>query len=309
MNGDVEQAIRAVLSDGLSEREASRKFNVNRGNLRMRIKSERIRQLQERVEEVSMSESSHLPEATLLLYDVHIPHQDDYAIKNAIAYAIERYRIREVVLGGDTMDCEALSKYDKLSETASFADEVYATNSFLQNLRETFPKAKITYIMGNHEERLERYVRKNVPELADFKELTLPSFLDFDDLHIDFVDNRKRIIQDSGPYMVQGWHIFHGHEFGICPLTNPARRYVERAKINMITGHIHKTDSSVVSTANHNLIRCYSVGTLAKLYPEYMPINQWTQGFAIIEHVKDDVSSWKKLGIVHNHLIWYGEVQ
>ena len=244
------------------------------------------------------------------MYDIHIPHQDIVAVDSAIKYAKAHYEIREVILGGDTMDCESLSKYDKISETASFSDEVYATNRFLRMLRENFPDAKITYIMGNHEERLEKYVRKNVPELADFKELTLPSFLDFDEVGVEFIDNRKRLTQGVGPYRVQGWNIFHGHEFGICPLTNPAKRYVDRAKVNMIVGHIHKTDSSVMTTFNRDLIRCYSVGTLAKLSPDYMPINQWTQGFAIIEHVYADVNSWRTpLGIVHNHLIWYGEVQ
>ena len=304
MSDRVDKAVQAVLNGGMSERAASRKFKVDRGNLRMRIKDLKISYLQDKIKEVKF------PEGTLLLYDIHIPHQDIVAVDSAIKYAKAHYEIREVILGGDTMDCESLSKYDKISETASFADEVYATNRFLRMLRENFPNAKITYIMGNHEERLEKYVRKNVPELADFKELTLPSFLDFDEIGVEFIDNRKRLTQGVGPYRVQGWNVFHGHEFGICPLTNPAKRYVDRAKVNMIVGHIHKTDSSVITTFNRDLIRCYSVGTLAKLYPDYMPINQWTQGFAIIEHVYADITSWRTpLGIVHNHLIWYGEVQ
>ena len=304
MSDRVDKAVQAVLNGGMSERAASRKFKVDRGNLRMRIKDLKISYLQDKIKEVKF------PEGTLLLYDIHIPHQDIVAVDSAIKYAKAHYEIREVILGGDTMDCESLSKYDKISETASFSDEVYATNRFLRMLRENFPDAKITYIMGNHEERLEKYVRKNVPELADFKELTLPSFLDFDEVGVEFIDNRKRLTQGVGPYRVQGWNIFHGHEFGICPLTNPAKRYVDRAKVNMIVGHIHKTDSSVMTTFNRDLIRCYSVGTLAKLSPDYMPINQWTQGFAIIEHVYADVNSWRTpLGIVHNHLIWYGEVQ
>lgn len=304
MSDRVDKAVQAVLNGGMSERAASRKFKVDRGNLRMRIKDLKISYLQDKIKEV------RFPEGTLLLYDIHIPHQDIVAVDSAIKYAKAHYEIREIILGGDTMDCESLSKYDKISDTASFSDEVYATNRFLRMLRENFPNAKITYIMGNHEERLEKYVRKNVPELADFKELMLPSFLDFDEIGVEFIDNRKRLTQGVGPYRVQGWNIFHGHEFGICPLTNPAKRYVDRAKVNMIVGHIHKTDSSVMTTFNRDLIRCYSVGTLAKLSPDYMPINQWTQGFAIIEHVYADVNSWRTpLGIVHNHLIWYGEVQ
>lgn len=304
MSDRVDKAVQAVLNEGMSERAASRKFKVDRGNLRMRLKDKKISYLQDRIEEVKF------PEGTLLLYDIHIPHQDIVAVDSAIKYAKAHYDIREIILGGDTMDCESLSKYDKISETASFSDEVYATNRFLRMLRENFPNAKITYIMGNHEERLEKYIRKNAPELADFKELTLPSFLDFDEIGVEFIDNRKRLTQGVGPYRVQGWNVFHGHEFGICPLTNPAKRYVDRAKVNMIVGHIHKTDSSVMTTFNRDLIRCYSVGTLAKLSPDYMPINQWTQGFAIIEHVYADITSWRTpLGIVHNHLIWYGEVQ
>ena len=203
MSDRVDKAVQAVLNDGMSERAASRKFKVDRGNLRMRLKDKKISYLQDKIDEVKESVVK-FPEGTLLLYDIHIPHHDPFAVDSAIKYAKTHYEICEVILGGDTMDCESLSKYDKILETASFADEVYATNSFLRKLRDIFPKAKITYIMGNHEERLEKYIRKNAPELADFKELTLPSFLDFDEIGVEFIDNRKRLTQGVGPYRVQG---------------------------------------------------------------------------------------------------------
>ena len=42
MSDRVDKAVQAVLNDGMSERAASRKFKVDRGNLRMRLKDKKI---------------------------------------------------------------------------------------------------------------------------------------------------------------------------------------------------------------------------------------------------------------------------
>lgn len=296
MNENIAKAVDAIRRGELTERAACRKFKVNRSHLRIKLRDAHIKELK--------SQRFVKPDGTLLLFDLHIPHHDMFAIDLAVEYAKKHFNIKHIILGGDFLDCEALSRFDKSKDTRKFSDEIYAANSFLRGILAEFPGADITYIVGNHEERIEKYVLKNAPELAELPGLALPDLLDFSEKGIKLVDNRKELEVYGTPFQYHGWRILHGHELGICPVTDPARRYLERAKTNVIVGHIHKTDSRIMTTLDGQTIKCCSVGTLAKRNPQYMPFNGWVQGFAVMEH--SDI--WYVPDIVHNFSICNGAV-
>ena len=296
MNENIANAVAAVRKGELTERAACRKFKVNRSHLRIKLRDAQIEDL--------ASQKFVKPNGTLLLFDVHIPHHDTIAINMAIDYAKKHFSIQHIIFGGDFLDCEALSRFEKSKETRKFSDEIYAANYFLREIIAEFPGVSMTYIMGNHEERIEKYILKNAPELAELPGFALPDLLDFSGKGIRLVDNRKELEDKGSAFRYRGWSILHGHELGICPVTDPARRYLERAKTNVIVGHIHKTDSRIMTTLDGQIIKCCSVGTLAKRNPKYMPFNAWIQGFAVMEHS----DSWYQPDIVHNFSICNGTV-
>lgn len=296
MNENIANAVSAVRKGELTERAACRKFKVNRSHLRIKLRDAQIKDL--------ASQKSVKPDGTLLLFDIHIPHHDTSAISIAVDYAKKHFDIKHIIFGGDLLDCEALSRFEKSKDTRKFSDEIYAANSFLREILAEFPGIGATYIMGNHEERIEKYILKNAPELAELPGLALPDLLDFSGKSIQLVDNRKILEALGSAFRYHGWSILHGHELGICPVTDPARRYLERAKTNVIVGHIHKTDSRIMTTLDGQIIKCCSVGTLAKRNPKYMPFNAWIQGFAVMEHS----DSWYMPDIVHNFSICNGTV-
>lgn len=296
MNENIAKAVDAVRKGKLTERSACREFKVNRGHLRVKLRDAIIEDLK--------TQRFVKPDGTLLLFDLHIPHHDTLAIRLAIDYAKKHFNIKHLIFGGDLLDCEALSRFDKSKTTRKFSDEVYVANSFLRDILGEFPGAEATFIMGNHEERIEKYILKNAPELADIPGFALADILDFSSNGIKLVDNRNELETKGFAFKYHGWSILHGHELGICPVTDPARRYLERAKTNIIVGHIHKTDSRIMTTLDGQIIRCCSIGTLAKRNPQYMPFNAWIQGFAIMEHS----GSWSQPDIVHNFSICKGMV-
>ena len=247
-------------------------------------------------------ETDYCTEATLLLFDIHIPHEDPVALKAAINYTKKQYDgiLQNIILGGDIMDCEALSKFDKNKGTLSFVEEVQRTRAFLDDLQKTFPDTMITYVMGNHEERLEKYILKNAPDIAELG-YGVEDVLELEKRNIQFVDNRKLKASDNTFFKFGQFTILHGHEMGICPTVSPAHRFLERAKGNVILGHIHAPDEKFTTCIDGSVLRCYSVGTLAKLNPLYRPFNGWGQGFAVIEH-------WNTHDIVKNYRIFEGNV-
>lgn len=285
---NMEKAIEDV-KNGLSIRKAAKKWNVGRTTLILRMKDAEIKNLKK-----------NKTDGILFLYDIHIPHHDKMAVNASIDFARNNYNIVKIVLGGDIMDCESLSKFDKSKNTVSFSTEIEETKKFLTELRMTFPNAEIVYIMGNHEERLEKYIIKNAPELQGVAD-SIPLLLDFKAHNILFVDNRRIKSKYGMFYKVRNFTIIHGHELGICPIISPAHKFLEKAKDNLILGHIHTSDEKVSTTIDGKIIRCYSVGTLAKLSPMYMPFNSWVQGFCIMELREDG-------DIVRNFRIFDGKI-
>lgn len=100
--------------------------------------------------------------------DIHIPFQDDGAVRSFIKYCKER-QPEVVVLNGDVLDMFMLSRFTK-GEGRNPLEEMTMCQGFLDSLRKAVPNADIYYVIGNHENRLEKYVLTKAPELASLIE-------------------------------------------------------------------------------------------------------------------------------------------
>lgn len=100
--------------------------------------------------------------------DIHIPFQDDGAVRSFIKYCKEK-QPEVVVLNGDVLDMFMLSRFTK-GEGRNPLEEMTMCQGFLDSLRKAVPNADIYYVIGNHENRLEKYVLTKAPELASLIE-------------------------------------------------------------------------------------------------------------------------------------------
>lgn len=287
---DFETAINDIDS-GLSIYSVSKKYGIPESTLRSKYKNYEYSKIQNKIKNIQV-------DGTLFLYDIHIPYQDGPSIELALDFAAKNYNIVHVVLGGDILDCEALSKYDKTRTTKSFIEEVIIAKDFLSDLRNRFKQADITYLMGNHEERLEKYLMAKAPEVA---EVTggISDVLDLPSYDINFIDNRVLKSTYGSFFKVNDFTVIHGHELGICPIVSPAYKFLEKAKSNLILGHIHVPDEAITPCIDGTVLRCYSVGTLGRTNPKYRPFNRWCQGFLVLEH-RDQGDIAKNYKIVNN---------
>ena len=231
------------------------------------------------------------------LFDLHIPYYDKGALLKAVEYGKKR-DVDTILLGGDFMDFYGISFWCKDPNKRKILNEIKDGLKVILFLRETFPKAKIVYKIGNHEERLKRYVQAKAPELIESEPKTveidpiladvkivqsLPDIINSYNLGVDVVDD-KRIVK-VGKYL----NIIHGHEFcgGISIPVNPARTLYLKGKEIALCGHFHQTSQHVVTTIGGKNISCWSVGCMCEIHPEYRPINEWNHGFAFIERDGD----------------------
>lgn len=218
----------------------------------------------------------------LVLSDIHIPFHDLEALTTALEFGAAR-EPDVILLNGDILDCYDISRFMKEQDRPSMVDEIGMGIEFLGLLREQFPKARIIYKLGNHEERMRNYILKNAPEFGNLAALELHSLLQFDKFGIERVD--RQIIK-AGKL-----NILHGHEMGeaIFSPVNPARGFFLKAKANTLVGHYHQSSHHSEGDLNGGKVGVWSTGCLCNLSPEYRPyaFTKWKHGFAYIT-VHDD---------------------
>jgi hypothetical protein len=233
----------------------------------------------------------------LMLYDIHIPYQDNEALTVAINEGV-RQGCDAVILGGDALDCHMISDFVKDPRKRKFKEELYAMRQFVDTLRGQFPTAHIYYKEGNHEERYWRYMRIKAPELFDIDAFDFASLCHLDKHNITWIDGKSKL-------NIGKLSIFHGHEFGkqFLPSVNVARGLFLKTKVSSMCGHHHQTAEHSERDANGKFITCFGVGCLSELSPDYNPYSKYNHGFAIVTKEKNGYFSVKNLRIHEGQIL------
>lgn len=215
----------------------------------------------------------------LFLSDIHLPYQDNEALKLAIEYGQEN-EVNCIYLNGDTLDMYMASRFIKDRRLRDIAGELEICREFLRELKATFD-CPIYYKMGNHEDRWQNFLMINAPELLGINDFELSNVLRFGELGIIEVKSKQTAYAGK-------LALLHGHEFGhsVFSPVNPARGLYMRAKESSIIGHHHQTSEHSEKSLSGDVVTTWSVGALCGMRPEYLPNNKWNHGFAHIK-VKD----------------------
>lgn len=216
------------------------------------------------------------PGKTLVLSDVHIPYHDPRAIEMVLRHA-EEENVNAIVILGDLIDFYKVSVFRKKPGKKDVNEELIIARAFLLDLRKRFPGAKIHYLFGNHEERIENYILSNAPELHGILENIIPEKLKLSELEIEYHDR---------PFKIGHLWYLHGHEKGRGGnpeyITNVIWKYVHD---NFICGHFHREQSKVFSHITRKRFQGACIGWLGDpQYIEYQKIKTDIQGFAIVEN-------------------------
>lgn len=216
------------------------------------------------------------PGAWGIMSDIHIPFHDATALATALQEIEEAHPVG-IVLLGDVADFHAISRWENDPRNRDFEGERQAVVQFLQHLRERFPTQRIIYKLGNHEERLERYMRTKAPELLGMECLQFRELVKSDSVGIEVVGDQRRLALGR-------LTLIHGHEyrFAISNPVGPARGLFLKSNTTAMCGHFHQTSQYSKRALDDVHRACWSLGALCQLDPEYRPINEWNHGFAIV---------------------------
>lgn len=231
----------------------------------------------------------------LLLSDIHLPYQDNDALLAALDYGVAQ-NVDCVWLNGDIMDMYQASAHEKLPSKEDLKYEIDFTKDFMKRLRMIFPTATIYYKEGNHEVRWRRLLMRKSPEIIGIAEFNLEVILNLIEYKVHWIPNQTVVKFGS-------LSVIHGNEFMGAGGKHPATNLYNKARVNIIAGDKHRTDTSIVTDLDKNVTRVYSVGCLCDMNPEYylMGHTQWNHGFA---HIKMNGDKF----MVNNYTIEDGQI-
>lgn len=238
---------------------------------------------------------------TLIIPDCHHPYVDEVAWRCAMA-AGRAVRPKRVVIIGDFADCYAVSAHAKSpGRKADLAWEIEQTNKALDAVDAIGAKEKI-YCGGNHEYRMDRYIRDKAPELYGLKGTTVPELLHLKERGWKFV-----------PYMdyIRIGKVAYTHEVGRCG-ANTASQSLRDFGGNLVVGHSHRASIVYQGTVKDGGRFCMNVGWLGSIKDiDYMhkarAERDWEHGFGIIDQDKAGIAWPQFVPIVYGRCIVDGK--
>jgi hypothetical protein len=212
----------------------------------------------------------------LCFSDVHVPFHDKTCWR--LLLKVVELGWDEIVINGDFMDCLAVSFHPKNpGRKYALADEIAAGNTCLDQLQAVSGKAKITYLGGNHEHRLERYIAEKAKELHGLDATTIPGLLFLQPRGITWIPYKR------ASYKVGKLSFIH--DLGRSGV-NTARQSLNDFGGNIVVGHSHRIGivyQGTVRGESHVGINSGWLGDVTEA--DYMHLDKarrdWHHGFAV----------------------------
>jgi predicted phosphodiesterase len=231
-----------------------------------------------------------------LLSDLHVPFHEPETIE-LLCDEFERKKINMLFLNGDIADFYSISKFQPRPDLRNFQEERDMVVQTLEYFKKRFPKARRIFKIGNHEERYESYMINKAPELFNVPEFQVEALLKLEALGYECVRDRR-------PVMFGPLFCIHGHEyrFAISNPVNAARGLFLRGKSLAVCGHFHQHSNHTERTLSGKLLSTWSTGCCCFLNPQYMPLNNWSNGGAYIETTADNEFELQNFKVVKGKL-------
>jgi predicted phosphodiesterase len=231
--------------------------------------------------------------------DVHVPDHDPALWSSFLAWCRDE-QPGEIIIGGDFLELESCSQHGGVARPAHLVEEIKAGRAALAELRKANPKARITYLEGNHETRLSRKVINDLPELDGA--LSLPEMLDLKGLRIGWHPYGEIVTRGKMGF-THGWWSPQFH----------AAKHLREIAANVAFGHVHRYQVHTRGVADGDVQIAIGQPCMRKLDAEWLDGRPtgWSQGFGIFYLRPDDIvhaytALWVRDGLVAPGGKFYG---
>lgn len=222
--------------------------------------------------------------------DVHGSMMDRPAVEAFLA-DLKDWNPDEVVLNGDIIECGGfLAAHHTLGYVAqtaySWQEDIAAGNWFLDEIQKAAPRAKIHFVEGNHEDRVERWVvdqtMRHGRDAEFLRTLLGPDvLLRVKERGIEYHRRGEHEIPGLPPGWIKLGKIFFVHELG--GGKNAASAAVSRTAGNVVYSHTHQEDTATMVLPGVGLVKAWNPGCLCTRVPLWRHSNptNWSHGYAV----------------------------
>lgn len=243
----------------------------------------------------------------LVIPDLHVPSHDEKSLM-AVEKLMEDYRWDGCVLLGDLMDFDVISAHNhgkpRLTEGKRLAEDYKVAAKVLDRIISKVRKrnhcARVVYISGNHEYRLQRYIDGN-PALEGMG-LEVPLALNLRERRVEWIP-----FWEEGKIFKLGKVAF-GH--GLYTNDLHAKKHCLRYGCELfVYGHTHAIQYySSEMHGNGTTIAAVSLGCLCEPMPYMMGRpDRWEQAVGVLEMCGGDYG-FNVIRIVGHKFIYGGRV-
>lgn len=220
--------------------------------------------------------------------DEHYPFQDDYARALALKL-VEDFKPDVMITGSDGMDFYSVSTFAKDPERVAanrLQAEIDAWQRGQMEWCTASPGAQRIFLIGNHEDRLRKYLWHQASALSGLRALEISNLLNFSSLAIAPEPQTEIVIQ--GQLVIKHGSLVRKHSAA----TAKAEMESEFHQYSVMTGHTHR-GGTYYATTRDGVKRADECFCLCRLDPEYVRNPNWQQGivFATVTAAGVDVES------------------
>lgn len=211
--------------------------------------------------------------------DLHSPWHDDKALELFIKVT-KLYKPDVLMVMGDFADFQAVSRYTKDPEAPSFMEEVLKARLCLDRV-DAIPAKRKVFLLGNHEQRLETFIKERAVELYGMVSAS------------EVLELEKRGYEVY-PYqdVVTIGKVGFVHDLGPSGVT-ALRKMAQAYPSNLVFSHTHRFGLFTAGNLMGDTYECWNVGWLGdsraiKYLPSVAVKQDWIKGFLFIDVVQGE---------------------
>lgn len=240
----------------------------------------------------------------LAIPDLHAPVHDVRSLK-AVEEVMGGERWDEIVQIGDFMDHNSISSHNigklRKVEGQTLQADYDVGNSILDRWQKLAPKAKLTILQGNHDERPERLVDAQ-PQLRGRVETEHGLHLKKRGINwVPWWRDKRLTYQIGNAHFIHGLYTNQYH----------AAKHAARWGVNVFYGHLHDVQGySVVLQGEDKTIVGQSLGCLCEYNQDYLQgaPSAWQQAFGAFHFFADGFFTYNVVRIFRHRFYYGGQV-
>lgn len=198
---------------------------------------------------------------------------------------------QEIILLGDHVDCGGfLAQHHVMGYVAetdyTYEEDLDAAKTFLNALQAAAPRARIEYLEGNHERRVETWcvtqVLRHKKDAEGLRRLLAPEFrLGLKERGIAYYRQGEFYDNLPVPGVIKRGKCFFFH--GVSTARNAVSATVDKIAGNCVFGHTHRAQSNIVRRISSGVIGAWNPGCLCQLQPlwQHTAPTDWSHGYAV----------------------------